>query len=247
MDDERVAQLVAAVSAATEAMEPPGYNDMLQAVVDTARELFGAAACSIATIDDEWLYLHYRVASGEGAAQIVGERLPLGRGIAGWVASSGASIAVDDVGQDPRFARDVAERTGYIPKGILAAPLETRDSVIGVLSVLDRRPPADAAEAQRDMTILGLLARQVSMSLEAGRIFDNAARLLAAAMGEASGDASVGQVLATAAEAASGDRADLAQLASAFARLRALDPDLAALAADTVERFALIASRRQPW
>src|SRR5690348_8675329 len=113
MDEDRIVRLIAAVSAATEAMEPPGYHEMLQAVVDTARELFGAAACSIATIDDEWLYLDYRIASGEGAEQIVGERLPLGRGIAGWVASSGASIAVDDVGQDPRFARDVAERTGY--------------------------------------------------------------------------------------------------------------------------------------
>lgn len=247
MDDERIAQLVAAVSAATEAMEPPGYNDMLQAVVDTARDLFGAAACSIATIDDEWLYLDYRVASGEGAAQIVGERLPLGRGIAGWVASSGASIAVDDVGQDPRFARDVAERTGYIPRGILAAPLEARDSVLGVISVLDRRAPADAAEAQRDMTILGLLARQVSMTLEAGRIFDNAARLLAAALGTASGDELIGDAFAAAADAARGERADLAQLAAAFARLRALDPDLTSLAADTVEQFAVIASRRQPW
>jgi GAF domain-containing protein len=163
------------------------------------------------------------------------------------VASSGASIAVDDVGQDPRFARDVAERTGYIPKGILAAPLEARDSVLGVISVLDRRPPADAAEAHRDMTILGLLARQVSMSLEAGRIFDSAARLLAETLGEASGDVSLGEALSAAAESASGGRADLIQLAAAFARLRALDPDLAALAADTVERFAVIASRRQPW
>jgi GAF domain-containing protein len=247
MDDARITELVAAVSAATEAMQPPGYQDMLQAVVDTARDLFGAAACSIATIDDEWLYLDYRFASGEGAAQIVGERLPLGRGIAGWVASSGASIAVDDVGQDPRFARDVAERTGYVPKGILAAPLEARDSVLGVISILDRRPPADAAEAQRDMTILGLLARQVSMSLEAGRIFDGAARLLAETLGAVSEDPSFREALSAAAERGRGDRADLAQLAAAFARLRALDPDLAALAADTVERFAVIASRRQPW
>jgi hypothetical protein len=85
------------------------------------------------------------------------------------------------------------------------------------------------------------------MSLEAGRIFDSAARLLAETLGEASGDVSLGEALSAAAESASGDRADLIQLAAAFARLRALDPDLAALAADTVERFAVIASRRQPW
>ena len=164
MNDAEVGQLVAAVGAAAKALEPPGHAELLQAVVDAARELFGAAACSIATIDDDGMYLDYRVASGEGADRIVGERLPLGRGIAGWGASSGASIAVDDVGQDPRFARDVAERTGYVPRAVLAAPLEARDSVLGVLSVLDRRAPADAAEAQRDMTLLGLLAGQVSSS-----------------------------------------------------------------------------------
>ncbi|HVY08747.1 MAG TPA: GAF domain-containing protein [Mycobacteriales bacterium] len=247
MDDDKVAQLVAAVGAAVKAMEPPGHNELMQAVVDTAREIFGAAACSIAMVDDAAEFLVYRFASGEGADRIVGEQLPLGRGIAGWVASSGASIAVDDVGQDPRFAREVAERTGYVPRGILAAPLEARDSVLGVISVLDRRLPADGAEAQRDMTILGLLARQVSMSMESAQIFDDAARLLTAVLGEVSGDVPIADALAAAAEAAHDTRGELADLATAFARLRGLDSDLASLAADTVDRFAIIASRRQPW
>jgi GAF domain-containing protein len=247
MDDDKVAQLVAAVGAATKSIEPPGHNELMQAVVDTARDIFGAAACSIAMVDDDWEFLEYRVASGEGADRIVGERLPLGRGIAGWVASSGASIAVDDVGQDPRFAREVAERTGYVPRGILAAPLEARDRVLGVISVLDRRSPADAGEAQRDMTILGLLARQVAMSMESARIFGDAARLLATVLGEVAGDTDVADALLAAAEAATDTRGELADLATAFARLRGLDPDLASLAADTVDRFAVIASRRQPW
>jgi GAF domain-containing protein len=246
MDDAAVARLLEAVSAATKAFEPPGHREMLQAVVDTARELFGAAACSIATVDDKGLHLDYQVASGEGAAAIVGQRLPLGRGIAGWVASSGAAIAVDDVGQDPRFARDVAERTGYVPRAVLAAPLEARDTVLGVLTVLDRRAPADAAEAQRDMTLLGLLARQVAMSLEGVRVFDDAANLLAAALGEL-GQGEVGDALAAAAVSAKGSRRDLAELAIAFGRLRALDADLASLATETVERFAVIAANRQPW
>jgi GAF domain-containing protein len=247
MNDETLARLVEAVSSATTALEPPGLNELLQSVVDTTRELFSAAACSIATVDDEEMHLVYRIASGEGAAAIIGEQLPLGRGIAGWVASSGASIAVEDVAEDPRFAREIAERTGYIPTSILATPLESRQTVLGVLSVLDRRPPADAAEAQRDMTIIGLLARQVSLSLESAQVFDSAARLLAATLGEVSDDTDLAEALSSAAGTAGNSRQDLVALARAFARLHQSDPQLAALAADTVERFATIAAQRAPW
>jgi GAF domain-containing protein len=247
MNDDQITRLVEAVSSATTALEPPGLTALLQAVVDTARELFGAAACSIATVDNDEMYLVYEIASGEGAAAIIGERLPIGRGIAGWVASSGASIAVEDVAADPRFARDIAESTGYVPTSILATPLESRHTVLGVLSVLDRRPPASAADAQRDMTLIGLLAQQVSLSLESAQVFDSAARLLAAALGEAADDADITDVLSAAAATAGNSRRDLVSLARAFARLHQADPALAALAADTVERFAVIAAQRAPW
>jgi hypothetical protein len=96
------------------------------------------------------------------------------------------------------------------------------------------------------MTLLGLLARQVAMSLEGVRVFDDAANLLAAALGEL-GQGEVGDALAAAAASAKGNRRDLAELAIAFGRLRALDADLASLATETVERFAVIAANRQPW
>jgi GAF domain-containing protein len=246
MNDEAMARMIRAVSDATASLEPPGHSEMLQGIVDLARELFSAAACSVAVLDDDD-QLVYRVASGAGAAETVGMTLPLGRGIAGWVASSGSSIAVEDVTEDPRFARDLAERTGYVPRSILATPLETQRSVLGVLSVLDRRPPADAAAAQQDMTILGLLAQQVSLALEAAQVFDQAGRLLAGALGQLSDDADVVEALRAAAEQSGTSRTDLVALARVFARLENADPQLARLAADTVERFAVIAEQRPPW
>jgi GAF domain-containing protein len=246
MNDETIARLIRAVGEATSALEPPGYREMLQGVVDLARELFTAAACSVAVLDDDD-QLVYRVASGAGADDIVGMCLPLGHGIAGWVASSGSSLAVEDVTEDPRFARDIAERTGYVPRSILATPLETRRAVLGVMSVLDRRPPADAAQAQQDMTILGLLAQQVSLAMEAAQVFDHAGRLLAQVLGGLSGETDVIDVLTDAAAAATTTRRDLAALARMFARLENADPQLTSLAVDTVERFAILAEKRATW
>lgn len=117
----------------------------LQRLVDEARADFGAAACSLAVLDEEAGELTYRVASGAGASAIVGVRLPVTRGIAGWVAASGQPIAVSDLHADPRFAADVAASTAFIPTTLLVVPVLGEDGVLAVLSVLDRdtsRPTA---------------------------------------------------------------------------------------------------------
>ena len=115
----------------------PMLND-LEAAVTAARQLFGAAACSCALVDDDGGELEFVAASGAGADAIIGVRLPVNRGIAGWAATSGEPIGVADVERDARFARDVAESTAYIPKTVLAAPLMSWEGeVSGVVEILD--------------------------------------------------------------------------------------------------------------
>jgi GAF domain-containing protein len=127
--------------------------------------MFGAAACSLALLEPDDEHLRFFAASGEGAAAVVGLRLPVSRGIAGWVVSSGQSIAVDDVRHDPRFARDVAESTGYIPGSILAAPVETGSDTLGLLEVLDR----SLAPGRDDMGLITSLAGVAAVCVELTR------------------------------------------------------------------------------
>ena len=99
---------------------------------------YQAAAVSIAMVDVDGL--HYVAAAGAGADKIVGTRMTAGRGIAGFVAASGQSLIVRDVISDPRFARDVGERTGYVPSAIQCVPvLDDEGEVIAVVSILDRQ------------------------------------------------------------------------------------------------------------
>jgi signal transduction protein with GAF and PtsI domain len=132
-------------------------------VVDLAGSLLGASACSVALLDGD--ELHYVAASGAGAAEVIGLRLDLGRGIAGFVAASGQALEVDQVTSDPRFARDVAERIGYVPTALLATPMVTPDGdVVGVLSVLDReRDRLPGAEAMRLASQLADVAAVVAL------------------------------------------------------------------------------------
>jgi hypothetical protein len=112
---------------------------VMEAIVRTAAGMFEAAACSIALTDPKSGELIYEAAWGAGASEVVGMRLPPGVGIAGAVVASGDGVFVPECRKDPRFARQVAAGTGYVPYTMVVAPLVRDGKTIGVLSVLDRR------------------------------------------------------------------------------------------------------------
>jgi GAF domain-containing protein len=211
--------LAVAVAAALRVLAPDGLDGVLQSTVETARLVFGAEACSIATVDGATGELVYRVADGAGAAEIVGVRMPLARGIGGFVASSGQTLSVDEVHRDPRFAVDVAERTGYVPTSILAAPIAHGDQMLGVLSVLDRG--ADGPQGVAALDIASAFAHQAAGVLEAEALLRPV---------DPAPDGGAG--------------ASLAEIVTAFAALAALGDSERDTAARLLADFAAYARRR---
>jgi hypothetical protein len=118
---------------------PTTRRRVMEAIVRTAAGMFEAAACSIALTDPKNGELVYEAAWGAGASEVVGMRLPQGVGLAGAVVASGDGVFVPECRKDPRFARQVAAGTGYVPYTMVVAPLIRDGKPIGVLSVLDRR------------------------------------------------------------------------------------------------------------
>jgi GAF domain-containing protein len=90
--------------------------------------------------------------------------MPSSTGIAGWVLVTRQPLVLEDVSGDPRFARDVAESTGYVPRGLMAVPLLHEERALGVLQVLDR--PQNARFTLAEMDLLGLFANQAAIALE---------------------------------------------------------------------------------
>src|SRR3954471_9274331 len=125
-----------AVSAVDRPDVPP---NLLEAIVKTSAGVFEAAACSIALVDPVTKELVYQASWGAGAKEIVGVRLPPGKGLAGSVVESGEGLAVPDCRNDPRFQAQIAAGTGYVPYTMLVIPLKQGQRTIGTLSVLDRR------------------------------------------------------------------------------------------------------------
>jgi GAF domain-containing protein len=215
--DELLRELGDLATALGPAVRPAGTDELLRSLTETARRLFGAAACSLALLSEDESELVYTVAAGEGADDVTGMRIPASQGIAGWVVQSGQPIAVSDVTSDPRFARDTAERTGYVPRAILAVPVETPQRMLGVISLLDR--DARRPGAEQDMALLSLFADQAALALASVEAFGELGRVLLGALASATAGQELAAALRQAATDLPGADADLAALAATFAAL----------------------------
>jgi len=140
------------------------YRALLQSVVEVARSIFSAKASSIFLLDQETDELVFEAVAGEGADTLIGRRFPSSTGIAGWVLVTHQPLVIEDVAQDLRFGREVAESTGFVPKGLMAVPLLHGEQAIGVLEVLDR--PQDARFTLAEMELLGLFGNQAAIALD---------------------------------------------------------------------------------
>lgn len=210
--DRDVADLGNALS---RALAPLG-DDLVDWTARTARAVFGAEACSIALLTEDGSELVFTTATGGAESSVSGMRIPAGEGIAGWVATTGQPLAVNDLSGDPRFAANVASSTGYMPQAILASPIETGDRLLGVIEILDR--DASRAGSDDDLTLLALFARQAALALDASSRARRIGDLVVAALRAEPTDDGIADAIRAAA-AGDADDVEMQQLAAAFAEL----------------------------
>ncbi|HEV2006964.1 MAG TPA: GAF domain-containing protein [Candidatus Limnocylindrales bacterium] len=247
---------VAARATVAERLEAPAGEAILRSVVDAAAVLIRAEAASIALFDSETGRLVFRVAAGEHGQGVIGLAVQPGEGVAGYVYSSGQPLAIGEATVDPRFRRDAAEQTGYVPKSLLAVPLADAAGTIGVLEVLDRRDgaPFDLA----DLEAAAVFARQATVAIRSTRLERDVAGLLRAALiaitgphepGSPDAGLDVSEIDALVSVAAGslddenaegdgGTRTGVWRLADAVARARLAAPEQVELVADILEALA---------
>ena len=140
------------------------YRELLQSIVDVARSIFGAQAASIFLLDEENDELVFEAVAGQGEGTLVGARFPSSTGIAGFALVTRQPLVVDDLDSDPRFSRDRARATGYVPTSIVASPLLHDERALGVLSVLDRAP--DRPFGLAELELLSRFSTQAAIGLD---------------------------------------------------------------------------------
>jgi len=233
-----VTQVAATATDLAPALGLPDAEELLRSVCVTARRVFRAAACSVAELREDEGQLVYRMADGEGAEEVRGMRLPLGSGVASYVASSGQALAVDKVRTDPRFAADIADATGYVPQALLVVPITaSTGDVLGVLSLLDVDSEAVPPESVLDLA--AAFADQAALALALGTTVTRLGAVLLEAIADAAQaeDRGLATALRRRAAASKGPDADAAALAARFHELRRLGPGVTATAGRIVDEL----------
>ena len=65
-------------------------------------------------------------------------RIPMDKGIAGCVATSGKALNIVDAYADPQFNQAIDKKSGYRTKAILCMPIKSGDTVIGVIQLINK-------------------------------------------------------------------------------------------------------------
>lgn len=102
-------------------------------------------------------------------------RVPIGTGVAGWVAREGKALVVDDVTTDDRFDASHDARTDFTTRSLLAVPIRARDGkLLGVLQALNKLDEGgfDAS----DLEFVSILAVHAAVALQNARLFDTLTR-----------------------------------------------------------------------
>jgi len=137
----KLKRLVETVDAANILTEP--LTASIRSLLTLSASQIDCDEASVLVRDGEDGDLRFLIAIGRVADQLLNLRVPAGKGIAGFVLSSGQPMAIAEAGEDESFYAEVDKETGYSTQTILATPLRHGGDVIGVLEYINRRgePP----------------------------------------------------------------------------------------------------------
>ena len=135
-------------------------DDLLATFATRVARALGADRATLWLIDNATGEIRSRVATLPELAEL---RVPPGHGVVGHVARTGELMNNRDVGSDPRWAEEIAQRIGYPVTSMLTAPIVWRGQIRGVLQVLNKR---QGAFTDRDEGFTRLLTEQISRALD---------------------------------------------------------------------------------
>ena len=139
--------------AIADAMTEPLTDSIEQLLRISAAEMNSSEA-SVIIRDGGEGDLRFLSAIGKVAGQLKDLKIPAGKGIAGFVFSSGQPIALTDVGEEASFYAEVDKKTGFQTQTILATPIRYKGDVIGVLEYLNRSGESNYTPAEMDKAAL---------------------------------------------------------------------------------------------
>jgi len=134
-------------------------KNLLAAVLEAVDSQDG----SLQLLDEEVQELVFVEVQGSSRSQLMGYRLPVSQGIAGWVVTNRTPELVPDVYQEPRFSPLVDQTTGFHTSSLICVPLLAGERTLGAIEVVNTL--SGAPFSKKDLDVLELVARMATFAL----------------------------------------------------------------------------------
>jgi PAS domain S-box-containing protein len=162
---EHSAESIRRLQAVTDsALAPLTLDDLLHEMLSRIRELLATdfAAILLLTEDEQWLSVRATIGWEE---TVTGLLVPVGQGLAGYIAASRAPLVVEDLSKmeviNPVLRRNV--------RSLIGAPLIVEGRLIGVIHADTARPRRFTED---DVRLLQLAADRVALAIEQTRLYE---------------------------------------------------------------------------
>ena len=140
-------------------------DKLLGLILDVATRSVSADRGTLYLIDENSNELWSKVAQGSNMVEI---RLPMGKGLAGYVGKTGEVVNIADAYKDPRFNPEIDKKSGYKTRNVLCMPMRNKDGkIVGVFQFLNKR---DGAFGPEDESFIDALSVHGAIALENARL-----------------------------------------------------------------------------
>ncbi len=157
----------------------PESEELLDTIISVATVSVEAEGGSILLLDETGTQLVFSAVHGEKADELKHFKVAIGQGIAGFVVASGQPLNVQDLAENAQWNRSISEAIQFATHSILAVPIVSGSSVLGVLETVNK--VGGGGFSEQDMELLTQFATIVGAAVEKRHMFLLGQSLLAAA------------------------------------------------------------------
>lgn len=144
-------------------------DTLLARIVNIAVDLSCAEAASILLYDQVSNQLYFQTASNlEDHPMMRGMTVPCQGSLAGWMVTHREPVLINKVTDDTRHYTQVDETIQFSTDSMLGVPMINKDTVIGVLEVINKKKGEFTEE---DLDVISVLAAQAAVAIQNTRLF----------------------------------------------------------------------------